>query len=96
MVVLSPAENRGILTKTAKLTSLHSTHQKQKFGPQSPANDENYENGGCRSGKTMVYRKPGFRNPTLESLKKNDFLKGISCEIHSFCSDHYFSVIFRE
>ena len=47
-----------VLTKTAKMTSLHSTHQKNKgFRPQNPENDENDENGGCHSGKTRVYPK---------------------------------------
>ena len=56
MVVLFPAENtEGALTKIARMTSLHSTHRNKGFGPQNPEIDENDENGGCHSGKTMVY-----------------------------------------
>ena len=55
-----PFPKQGILTKTAQMTSLHSTHKNKGLGPQKPENDED---GGRHSDKTMVYRKRGFCNP---------------------------------
>ena len=58
-----PHRKHVILMKTAKMTSLVSTPRKKVVGPQHKEHDENDENGGYHSGKTMVYRKRGFHKP---------------------------------
>ena len=50
-----PCRKQVVLTKTAKITSLHSTHKSKGFRSQSPENDENDENDENHSGKTRVY-----------------------------------------
>ena len=56
---------QGCLMKTAKMTSIHSTHQKQEaFCSSDPRKrHEKDENGGQHSRKSMVYQKQGFCNP---------------------------------
>ena len=54
-----------VLTKNGESDDLYSTHKNKGFGPQSPEDDEDDENGGCHSGKTMVYQKQGFHNPDI-------------------------------
>ena len=49
--VFVPCQKGAVLTKTAKMTNLHST---KGLAPQTTENDENDENGGCHSGKGMV------------------------------------------
>ena len=50
-----PLLKGAVLTKTAKMTNLHSILTENKgFAPQTPENDEKDENGGCHSGKGMV------------------------------------------
>ena len=71
MVVLGnggfvPYRTQGIVTKTAEMTSLHSTHKKRGFGPQNPENDESAENGGCPACKTMIYRKWVCTTPNID------------------------------
>ena len=60
-VILSRAERcrkQRILTKTAEMTSLHSTHKSTRF-----LDSQHDENGGFHSGTTMVYQKRGFHDP---------------------------------
>ena len=52
---------QGILTKTAKMTSLHSTHKNKVL--VLPENDENDENGRWHSGKTMFTESGVFTTP---------------------------------
>ena len=52
--VFVPCQKGAVLTKTAKMTNLHSTTENKGFAPQTPENDENDENGGCHSGKGVV------------------------------------------
>ena len=58
-------EKQGVLTKMAKVASLHSTHQRKHFAHPTPKNDENGRWHSCRS---MVYQKRGFRNPDKRLL----------------------------
>ena len=55
------------MTKTAKIDEFALYTQNKRFGPQNAEDDENNENGGCHSGKTMVYRKQGFHNPDVKT-----------------------------
>ena len=58
-----PPEKKGFLTKMAKMTNLHSDQWNKGFAAWTPWNDENDENGGCPTGKGMVYQKHRFLDP---------------------------------
>ena len=52
--------NKRILTKTAKMPKLLSTHENKGFAPRTPPNDKKDEKGGRRPGKSIVYQKQVF------------------------------------
>ena len=67
-------KKQGILTKTGENDEfafyIHTHTRKYKgSGPQNPESDENDENGGCHSGKTMVYRMQGFHSENPRAHK---------------------------
>ena len=66
--------------KAAKMTNLHSTNWKQWFRSSDPRKRQNDENGGCHSGKGMVWKKR-----VCSSLKMSDVSEPVvwgTCGLH--------------
>ena len=76
--LLSPAESRGVLTKTAKIT-----HRDNGFAPRTPLpkSDENGENGWCHPGKASFTKSIAFSSLTWDGSNASAFrFRRFPCE----------------
>ena len=59
---------QSILTKTAKMTNMHSVHRNKGFAPQTPENYENDETRECHAREDLTCQNPFFFLIPTDSL----------------------------